>query len=596
MARSIGPSLTVTSRIGVPGAGARAFGQTMMLTTSTEIPFSAIASYANIDDVAQDFPVTSSVYRAARVFFGQTRWFPKPLLVGRWLQDAAGSVMTGSAPDVATLQSFESTNSVYTADAPGTISAIKAVGTPALTWEGATMTGLDFSSDTTFADIAGTLQAAMRASSVTKLDDALVTYENGAFRVEIARSAGVFTGTAGTGNLAALTGFDGTTHTDGTNVTLTLEGATANDLSFTGDSLATIALELQAALRGSGVTKLANVVVEYHAGTNAFVLSLPSGAGDFTAVASGDAAAALGLDDATFVTGSAAETISECLDRLQDLEGNFYAIVPEYAIGTVEANAFALSDWVQTRKYVTFIDVTGNDALVGQEQQSLAWELFDRASDRTALVWSGSQDYKSMGFASRFSAVTWSRPGSLPDAKWLQFDVVGADDLTTSQKAELDRKRINTYSRTNLGPITAEGVMTHAERWMDTRIWVDWQEAEILRELWDLFRNSNRVPLTLTGTARIVNAVTVALRRGVVNGGIGVGLSLPEPTAASVRTVTGNEAFDGVLTQGFLVHVGALSERTAADRANRRSPPITVWVTGSGAIHGLNLQLNITEG
>ena len=592
--------ISVNATIGTAGAAVETFGQAIFITSDTETPYSEVPSYTSLTDVAEDWPTTSEVYRAARVYFGQT-WYPSRFYVGRWLEEAAGSKLLGSEHDsLASLQAIRSTPSTLRS---GLVTLTAARTARSVTLDGAALTGLSLSGDGD--NIASQLQAALRASSTTKFSDATVTWEaaagaqantHGYLTISIPRSAGTISGPAtGTdANDLALDSGSNPVATAGTSETLIVDGATAGDLNFAGNTQSQIASELQVALRAAGVTKLAQVEIEYDDRRDRFVLSIPAGAGDFSAAATGTAAEALGLDDGTIEASVSAETLADGLTRIRGINAAWHLITAEYAITNDPTNAVTLSNWVGSQRIIAFIGVSGNAVLAANEESSSAALVSARASNRVALWWSSATDYKYMGVAARFAAINYSRPNAVPTAKWLRLTGVTADNITSSQRAELNRKRINHYLDYPRGPITAEGVIVAPGHWIDSNVAVDWLVTEQENELWDLAVDSVKVPATIGGVAQMVNVLDAGMRRAVNNGIIAVGETLSAATIAEIRSATGNAAFDGVLATGYLIYPTPLRERSLADRGARRAIA-TIWARISGALHAFDIAISVEE-
>ena len=125
--------------------------------------------------------------------------------------------------------------------------------------------------------------------------------------------------------------------------------------------------------------------------------------------------------------------------------------------------------------------------------------------------------------------------------------------------------------------------------WIDVRYWLDWLVNATQVEVFSLLR-SGRVPQTQAGVAAITDVVERICEEGVANGGIAPGQVSPA-LVSDIRLATGNQAFDGFLSTGYLVHVGSVASQSQADRDARKSPPVRVWVKGSGAIHFIDIDV-----
>ena len=165
-----------------------------------------------------------------------------------------------------------------------------------------------------------------------------------------------------------------------------------------------------------------------------------------------------------------------------------------------------------------------------------------------------------------------------------------ADEISASQKIELDRKRINRYTPYGDFNIYEEGVTFQTGTWIDVRYWLDWFVGAVRTDVFNLLASSPRIPQTNAGIATIVNVIEAVCRQGVANGGIAPGV-VTAGMAADIRQSTGDDEFDGVLSNGYLVFVSPLASQAQADREARQSPPFRIWVKGSGAVHFVEIDI-----
>ena len=186
------------------------------------------------------------------------------------------------------------------------VNGVDAIVSGTVTFLSQTVTGLDFSSVTDYDGVASVLQAALRATSETDLDQVEVTYDGTVFVVTLPLdSSGEATSVSAafTGDDADELGLDSATIVDGVDaikagsVTFLSETVTGLDFSAVTDYDG-VASVLQAALRGTSSADLAEVEVSYDG--SAFVVTLPLDSnGEATSVSAaftGSESDELGLD------------------------------------------------------------------------------------------------------------------------------------------------------------------------------------------------------------------------------------------------------------------------------------------------------------
>ena len=366
------------------------------------------------------------------------------------------------------------------------------------------------------------------------------------------------------------------------------------NVSGTGDTgFAAVATELQTEIRTVSSPDLSSVVVSYDTTADAYLIDIPIGV-DIGGLPSGEAAEAVGLGaDGAYYAGVAAETaISATLDRARNEDDSWYWIVLDPALSN-SATSETVATWASTQAKSAFFDATGTGALVAAETTSQAYDLFDLGYDRTDIIWSNTLDYKAVQCAAVFAGWNPDGSGELPTLFGKELEDAKPDVLSSAQRAELERKRINYYTTVGGDDIVRQGVTVDADYWIDTRVWIDWFIKRVQDDVFGLLKGSPRVPLTERGVGQIQSVIEAACEVGRDNGGIAPG-TVTETTANEIRRATGGD-FNGTLSRGYLVQVGSVSAQPQVDREARKAPPINVWLKGSGAVHSLDIALSFTQ-
>ena len=452
-----------------------------------------------------------------------------------------------------------------------------------LTWGSVSLTGLDFSSATTLSGAALILETAIRAAD-TQYANATVAYSTSASQFVITaplNSGQPVTLTASmSGTAAATLGLDTGTVVDGAAATLTWGSVSLTGLDFSSaTTLSGAALILETALRAQG-TQYDEATVSYFAtGSRRIVISVPLNDGepvDLPATMGGTAAATLGLDGGTVITGETGETLAEAMSTIRAVNDEWYFIC-----GDSDVDPAALASW----------GASSEDRMAGVNIVSDIDSLPSlSAHERVYALWSGTADYKALSLAGRFSSVDFQRANSLITAKFQRLPGTEPDTLTLDDKNSLDDADFNYYTRFGPEPIVAEGRTLDSGVWIDVRYWLDWIVDEIRRAVYGLLAGStSRIPQTPPGLASITSVIERACERGRRNGGIAPG-RVSESLASDIRRATGSD-FDGFLSRGYLVVVGSIFNQSQSDREARVAPPFRVYLKGSGAVHNASIEL-----
>ena len=482
-----------------------------------------------------------------------------------------------------------------------------------VTFHGASLTGLDFSSVAGYDDVAAVVQNALRGSSVATFDAVEVEHDGSQFVLTLplgldgsaTEVSGPFTGEHA--DELGLDTVDITAGVDGIGAgSLTWHGSSIS-VDFTGaDSYDDVASTLQTALRAvraAARADLRSATVEFDpVGFFRVRLGFDLTSGDpyaingFMADDAQEPASALGLDSTSgggIAQGQAAETIEDAMDAISGLDDGWYFVTLDSGI-RLGSDLLALSRWVQAKTHMLALDVVDEGVLTPNESTSLAAQLSALEQQRTFLVWSRTRDNKALSLAGRLSSVNFDGEGTLITPKFKSLPMTVSDIVTTAQKKELDRKWVGYYTRFGPDAIFAEG-WTQAGDWIDVRYWLDWITKAMQSEVYTLLRrHPTRVPQTAEGLASIEAAIERVCEAGRRNGGIAPG-RVSETVANNIRLASNNPAFDGFLPTGYLVVIGSIADQLQIDRAARRSPTIRVWLKGSGAMHHVTIGLVFTE-
>ena len=481
-----------------------------------------------------------------------------------------------------------------------------------VTFHGASLTGLDFSSVAGYDDVAAVVQNALRGSSVATLDAVEVEHDGSQFVLTLplgldgsaTEVTEAFTGD--TADELGLDTVDTTAGVDGIGAgSLTWHGSSIS-VDFTGaDSYDDVASTLQTALRAvraAARADLRSATVEFDpVGFFRVRLGFDSTSGDpyaingFMADDAQEPASALGLDSTSgggIVQGQASEPIEDAMDAISGLDDGWYFVTVDSSI-TTGADLLSLARWVQTKAHMLALDVVDEGVLTPNESTSLAAQLSALEQQRTFLVWSRTRDSKALSLAGRLSSVNFEGQNALITPKFKSLPGTTPDIVTTAQKEELDRKWVGYYTHFGPDAIFAEG-WTQAGDWIDVRYWLDWITKAMQTEVYNLLRqHPTRVPQTAEGLASIEAAIERVCEAGRRNGGIAPG-RVSEAVANNIRLASNNPAFDGFLPTGYLVVIGSIADQLQIDRDARRSPTIRVWLKGSGAMHHVTIGLVFT--
>ena len=379
---------------------------------------------------------------------------------------------------------------------------------------------------------------------------------------------------------------------------------TAPDLEFVGEDLtlgdissettANIATTLQAQLRS--LTGIDNAEVSAHSTPSRFVIRIPvadlSAAGNLTF--SGTSAAALGLDTASTqrFAGTPAEAMGTALSRIAGLNNSWYWLTLATDTEDTDTDVLGAASWVAARPYHLIVGSTEPDALVADEDDSLFARLHALGYDRVTGIWSYTADYKAVALAGTFSSVSFSGSGTLITGKFRVLTGTKADNLTNAQTDELRRKRVNFYELLGGDAIISSDGTTFGSgtKYIDSIQGIDWMNNAIATDLYSALRTTRRIPNNADGIATIEDVIAGVCEDAVTNGLLAP-IRVSNTMAGEIRRVTGNENFNGVLSNGYIVYARPVSELTQSQRDARETVAFNVFAKLSGAVHEIEANL-----
>ena len=510
--------------------------------TFSSLDFSGVADYDGVAGVLQDALRAASMTALASVEVAyQGGVFVMTIPLDN--QGAATSVsgaFTGDNADELGLDTATIANGV------------DAITSGSVTFLSQTVTGLDFSAVTDYDGVATLLQTALRGTAAAALGSVEVVHDGSQFVVTVPLdSDGGATEVTDpfTGDDADELGLDSVEITPGVdgigNASVVWQGAAISGLDFTVvTSYTDAAATLQTGLRAAGTPELNTATVAYDVRLGVFMVTLGFDifdggpyqvAGHFADTAQ-SAAAALGLvqpSGGAIAPGYADESIEEAVAAVQALDSSWYFLTVDRDVAG-EQDLTDLAQWVQTQAHMLALDVTGPGVLAPGETASLAARLSALGLDRTFLVWSASPDYKALSMCARLSSVRFDGQNTLITAKFKSLPGTIPDPLNWVGQAELDRKRVNYYTRFGPAAIFAEGWTLKPGAWIDVLYWLDWLVDRIQQDVFDLLHRANSVPLTSVGVALIEDTIERACEAGRRNGGIAPG-RVSESLAHDIR-------------------------------------------------------------
>ncbi len=593
--------VNVTVAVSPVAAPTRNFGAGLLIGATDVIDVGErIRRYSNLSGVAQDFSTTDPEYKGAVKHFAQV---PQPsiLYIGRWAKTATAATLRGGV-----LTTAEQALANFTAVTSGAFYFVLD-GIPR------TVSGLNFSAQTNLNGVASVIQTAVAAllSDSTCIWDA----DNGRFVIK----SGTTGATSTIGFLADPTAFgilgfaslpanNDTVTIQGTAITFKTSGATGNQINIAGSG-ALMAAAFATFANASTDANLA--LMSYLAvGTNVYVIAKASGTGGnaYTlaksatnptisgatlAGGSGTSIASLLKGKSTQASlpanGIAAETLAAGVTALIAASGDWYAgeLVEE---GVDNSSIIAAANVIQAqqKKRVFGVTITDTTAIDPTSTTDLGYLLDANNLGRTFAQYSQYEPQAVASFFGRASTVNFNASRTTLTMKFKQEPGVRAETITETQAAALKAKNVNVFvNYDNDTAIIQEGVMSDGT-FFDERHGLDWLENDIQTAVYNLlYTSTTKVPQTDEGTNLIITTIEDRLVQAVANGLVAPG----KWNAGGFGQLKQGD----YLSKGFYVYAPPVATQSQADREARKSVPIQIAVKLAGAVHSVDVLINVNR-
>lgn len=573
------------------------FDSCLILGTSDVIDVvTRMRAYASPASVAAAFGNDAEETKAASIWFQQAPQ-PTSILIGRWAKTPSNGQLIGG-PVSSANQIIANWNAINNGAFEIVINGIPTA-----------FTGINFSAAANMNGVAAAIETAIAgtfAGSTVQWDDVNHNFIISVGTTGPASTIGFMSLPRAVGNIlfAGQPAANDTVTINGTAVTFKEANPVGNQVLIGIDLDATIVnltnflnasedVNILAGIYTSSPTRLYVEAKATGAGGNAFTLaaSVATPSGGTLSGGTGTAIAAqlnmMGTP-AYVANGIAAESALEAVEILDSIYGNtWYGLVVPSAS---DADHLEIANYVDADNVQHFYGVTTQDAsvLVPNNETSVAYLLKEQANDRCAVQYSSKSPYAIVSLLARILTTNWSGSNTAITLMYKTEPGVEAESLTLDQVNALESVNCNVYvNYTNDIAIVEKG-NTPSGQWIDAIIGSDWFATFIQTSVFNtLYTTSTKIPQTDAGNNTLATVVEGACAQAQQNGLVGPG---QWNAGGFGQLKTGDE-----LPTGYYVYAPPIASQSPADRAARKSVPIQVAAKFAGAIHEVDIVLNINQ-
>lgn len=380
---------------------------------------------------------------------------------------------------------------------------------------------------------------------------------------------------------------------------ITVNGGVATDItvaSFAAETnLNGVAGLIQTALN----THVAGTTCVWDSNYNRFVIqSGTTGASStisfLSAPATGtDISAMLGMrstSSGSYVTdGVIAETAVSSVTTFDSNYGQkWYAVTMLGSASNADHQAIAAYIQATNNKHIYGVSTQEAGVLVSGDTSNIAYLLSQSEYSRSVVQFSSSNPYSVCSLLGRILTTDYNGNNTVITLMYKQEPGITPETLNSSQITNLEGFKANVFVAYNNDTAIIEKGTVASGEFVDVITGTDWLALQIQNEVFNLlYTSTTKIPQTDAGHHLIVTAIENVCSQAVRNGLLAPGTW----TAGGFGTLNQND----FLPKGFYVYAPPVAQQFAADRAARKSVTIQVAAKLAGAIHTVDIIVNVNR-
>lgn len=298
------------------------------------------------------------------------------------------------------------------------------------------------------------------------------------------------------------------------------------------------------------------------------------------------ATAALG---ARSVGGIIAESAVAAVTLIDAMATSFYGLMFASA-NVTDDDHLAVAAYVEASANphaygATTASTTATDS---QSSTDLGSRLKAGGFKRSFAQFSRSSPYAAASLFGRALTTDFNANNSTITLMYKQEPGVTAETLTSAEASVLDGKRYNYFAAfDNNTAIIVNGVMS-GDTYIDEIVGLDWFANRVQTDVYNLlYTSGTKIPQTDAGNQQIANTIEFSCAAAVNNGLLGPG--------TWTNSGFGQLKQGDFLPKGYYVYAPPIASQAPADRADRKSVPFQVAAKLAGAVHTVDITLNVNR-
>ena len=266
---------------------------------------------------------------------------------------------------------------------------------------------------------------------------------------------------------------------------------------------------------------------------------------------------------------------------------SWYALM---IVGAANSDHTAVAGYIEAANNKHIYGVTTQEAgvLTSNDTTNAAYLLKQLGYKRTAIQYSSSNVYAVASLLARILTTNYNGNSTVITLMYKQEPGIVPETLNATQIANLEAFNCNVFIAYNNNTAIIESGVTSSGLFLDIVTGTDWLALDIQLNLYNLlYTSTTKIPQTDAGNNMLTNTVEAVCSQAVTNGLLAPGVW----TSGGF----GSLSMGDFLPKGFYVYAPPIASQNSADRAARKSVPIQVAAKLAGAIHTVNVLINVNQ-
>ena len=343
---------------------------------------------------------------------------------------------------------------------------------------------------------------------------------------------------------------------------------------------------------------MTGVTVTYNAGYNRFeftsnttgatsAISFLSPTGSGVDI-SGKLGATSSSSGAYVVAGQVAETAADAVALFDANYGmQWYALnLPSGA----DADHLAVAAYIEaaSNKHLYGVNTQAAGALVSTDTANIAYQLAQLKYKKTLVQYSSSSTFAVCSLLGRSITTNFNGNNTVITLMFKQEPGIAAESINQTQANALAANKCNAFVNYNNGTSIIQNGVVCSGDFIDVITGTDWLAVDIQTNVYNLlYTSTTKIPQTDSGVHLIVTTIESRCSQAVTNG-----LLAPGVWSSGGFGLLNQGDF---LQKGFYVYANPLASQSTSDRAARKAPPIQIAAKLAGAVHSVDIQINVNR-